>query len=71
MSMTLWGIALAAPVALMLARSLRGFLYGLDPLRPLLFLGLALTFAAVTALACWAPARRARRVSPQVALRDG
>lgn len=70
LSMTFWGIALAVPVAVLLARSLQGFLYGLDPIRPLLILGLSFAFAAVTALACWGPARRVRRVSPQSALRE-
>lgn len=71
LSMTTWGIALAVPITLLLAQSLRGFLYGIDPVRPLLILGLALTFAVATAIACWGPAHKARHISPQNALREG
>src|SRR5262249_55597943 len=70
--MVLVGIGLAIGLALAIAatRLLASFLYGTSPTD-------ALTFAAVVAIlgvaalaACVAPARRASRVDPMVALRN-
>jgi putative ABC transport system permease protein len=44
-------------------------LYGVSPLDPLTYLGVAVVMAAVTLLACYLPTRRAMRVDPIVALR--
>ncbi|HSJ23580.1 MAG TPA: ABC transporter permease [Longimicrobiales bacterium] len=60
------GIALAAGAA----RLLTSMLFGLRPLDPVTFGGVALTLAVVALLACWAPARRALRVDPVVSLRE-
>jgi putative ABC transport system permease protein len=51
------------------ARLLRRFLYGVGPSDPVTFVALAALFGLVTILACLAPARRALRVDPVVALR--
>ncbi|HEX8695201.1 MAG TPA: ABC transporter permease [Longimicrobium sp.] len=59
------GLALAVPLGMAAA----GFLYGVSPADPAVLLGTPLVLAAVALLASWAPARRAARVDPMVALR--
>jgi ABC-type lipoprotein release transport system permease subunit len=44
-------------------------LYGISPTDPLTFGAVSLTLIAVSLIACAAPARRAARVEPLVALR--
>src|ERR1043166_5866364 len=51
-------------------RLLAAFLTGVSPGDPLTFLAVVVIFSAVALLACWAPARRATRVDPLVALRS-
>jgi predicted permease len=62
------GIGLAGAVAV--TRSLRGLLFGLTPLDPGTFIGVAALFAIVATLAALLPAHRATRVDPLVALRN-
>jgi putative ABC transport system permease protein len=52
-----------------LARYLDGMLFGLTPLDPGTFAAVSVSFVLVVALAALAPARRATRVDPLVALR--
>ena len=44
--------------------------FGVAPLDPTTFVGVAIVMAAVTMAACYIPARRAMRVDPMVALRN-
>ncbi len=50
-------------------RLLASLLFGVAPGDPLTLAGVVILFAAVAALACWLPARRAMHVDPMVALR--
>lgn len=63
------GTALGLVAALAVTRLLAAFLFGVSPFDPLAFMAVPLLLAAVVALACWLPARRAARVDPLVALR--
>ena len=44
-------------------------LYGVSPVDPLTYVGVAMVMTAVTLLACYIPTRRALRVDPMVAFR--
>ncbi len=60
-------LGLAAAVAL--SRLLSSELYGVSPLDPMTYLGVAVVMAMVTLLASYIPTRRAMRVDPLIALR--
>jgi putative ABC transport system permease protein len=62
------GIGVAA--ALALGRLLRALLFGVTPLDPLSVIGAPALLAAIAAIACYLPTRRATRVDPIVALRE-
>jgi ABC-type antimicrobial peptide transport system permease subunit len=53
-----------------LTRLLAGFLFGVKPWDPLIFLTVPLVLLAVALFAVWVPARRASRVDPIDALRE-
>ena len=63
------GIVAGLLAAIAFSRVLRTFLFGVEPTDPLTLIGVAIVFAAVAMLACWAPARRATTVDPVEALR--
>jgi len=63
------GAALGIGLAFALTRFLESILYGVGPGDPLTFASVVLLLAAVAAIACGIPARRASRVDPMVALR--
>jgi putative ABC transport system permease protein len=66
------GVALGIAGALALTHvlvSFASFLFGVKAYDPITLVSVTLMFAAVAALACWLPARRASRVDPLVALR--
>jgi putative ABC transport system permease protein len=63
------GLLAGIGVAVLLARVLRAFLFGVGAADPLIFASVAVLFTAAALLACYIPARRATRVDPIVALR--
>jgi putative ABC transport system permease protein len=63
------GVVVGAAGAALLTRLIRGLLFGISSFDPLTFVVMAAVLTAVTLAACWAPARRATRVDPMVALR--
>ncbi len=56
-------------LALTLARFVENFLFGVKAVDPVIFGGVALFLAAIAAVACFIPARRATKVDPMIALR--
>ena len=69
LALTAVGIGLGLLGASAVTRYLRGLLFGLTPLDPGSFIGVAVLFAVVAALATSIPAHRATRVDPLIALR--
>ena len=63
------GIAAGLMVALLVSRVLSSLLYGIPARDPATFAGVAIMLASVALAACIAPALRASRVDPIVALR--
>jgi hypothetical protein len=63
------GVALGVPAALVLSRVMASLLFGVTARDPLTFAALPVLIIAVTALACYLPARRAARVDPVVAIK--
>jgi len=63
------GVGLGAALALLLTRLIATFLYGVTTYDPLTYALVAVALVMVALLACFAPARRATKVDPIVALR--
>jgi ABC-type antimicrobial peptide transport system permease subunit len=66
---SLLGIGLGLAGAFVVTRWLASELYGVGPMDPLTYVGVAAAMATVTLFACYVPARRAMRVDPLIALR--
>jgi hypothetical protein len=64
------GSVLGIASGIVVSRMLRGMLYGLSPLDPIAYVGVAALMVLVAASACYIPARRATRVDPVDALRS-
>jgi predicted permease len=69
MSLAAIGLAIGLVIAFGAAQLISKLLFGVSPIDLTTFAGVALLLAAVAALACYLPARRATRVDPLVALR--
>jgi ABC-type antimicrobial peptide transport system permease subunit len=69
--LTALGVAFGLAASLAVARLLRTHLYGVTSLDPVSFGGAVLLLAAVALAAAYLPARRATRVEPSEALRQG
>ena len=70
MKLSALGIVLGLVTAFAVTRVMSTMLVGVSPTDPLTFAGIAVFFLAITALACWIPARRASRLDPVQALRE-
>jgi putative ABC transport system permease protein len=67
--LTVVGMAIGLPLALVIAYALSSILFGVKVADPFAFIGLPLLLAAVATIACYLPARRAVRMDPLTALR--
>ena len=63
------GVVVGAGGALALTRSISTLLFNVSPTDPLVFAGVTILLVAVALIACFAPAHRASRVDPMIALR--
>jgi predicted permease len=70
LTLVLIGLALGVAGAFALTRMMSTLLFAVEPTDPLTWLAVALALAAVAALACLAPARRATMIDPLTALRS-
>ncbi len=70
-SLVLTGLLIGFAAALLVGRMLNGMLYGFGASDPVSVVGAALCLLAIAFVACYLPARRASRVDPVVALREG
>jgi ABC-type antimicrobial peptide transport system permease subunit len=69
MTLAVLGIAIGAPVALLLTRLMSSLLFEVSPRDPVTFGAVAGLLVVVALAACYVPARRATRVDPMAALR--
>jgi putative ABC transport system permease protein len=63
------GVFIGIAGALVLTRSIKALLFGVEPADPATFGVIIVLLSAVAFAACWIPARRATRVDPMTALR--
>lgn len=70
LKLTAAGLAIGAVCAALATRLIESFLFGVKASDPATYLGTALVFIAVTAIASYLPARRATNVDPLTVLRE-
>jgi putative ABC transport system permease protein len=70
LKLSILGIGIGLLAAFAVTRVMSTMLVGVSPTDPLTFAAIAAFFLAVTAMACWIPARRAARLDPVQALRE-
>ena len=70
LALGLAGLAIGLPAALVAARYIESFLWGVTPRDPVILAGAALAVLAAVAAAGYAPASRASKVDPMAALRS-
>jgi ABC-type antimicrobial peptide transport system permease subunit len=68
-SMTLAGVVIGVVIALGAGRLIASQLYGVSPRDPIVMAVCIVVLLSVTIVACFAPARRATKVDPIIALR--
>jgi len=71
LTLALVGSALGLIGAFMVSRLMTGVLYSVKPVDPLTFVGVTVLLIAVAMAACLVPARRATKLDPICALREG
>ena len=64
------GLAIGLAGAAGAARLIQTLLFNVQPLDPLVYLGVAVVFTFIASLACLVPSMRASRIDPLVALRE-
>jgi ABC-type antimicrobial peptide transport system permease subunit len=69
MQLAFAGVGAGVVASLLSVRLIRSLLYGVKPLDPVTFAGVAALLAAVAFVSCYFPARRATKVDPIAALR--
>ena len=69
LTLTLGGVVIGLAVAALATRAMTALLYGVSPVDPVTFGGVAGILALVAALASWIPAARATRIDPVETLR--
>ena len=65
------GLLVGLAAALAVGETMRTLLYETSPFEPAVVLGVALLLALVGGVSAWLPARRAAKLDPQMALREG
>jgi putative ABC transport system permease protein len=69
MAMTVTGVVLGLAGAFVATRALVSMLFGVTRLDPVTYGGVVILLLAISAMACYLPARRATRIDPMIALR--
>lgn len=69
MRLVLVGVLIGAPISMAVSQAMKSMLFGLSSRDPLTYVGAAALLAIAGLMACWAPARRAAKVDPMIALR--
>jgi putative ABC transport system permease protein len=70
MKLTLTGLAFGLAASLLAARAMKSLLFGVGAGDPMTFAVIALLLVCIALLACYLPARKAKKVDPVVAIRS-